>query len=145
MRTNGLRLATALLAGVLATTACSDSTETPPEETHTPASAALGVDGVLGSDNFLFLVGAAVPVEVKFYNDEGTEIIGIDDDHFATITFAPSTLATVADVAGEHFHKTVTGGAEIGSGTLTIGYGHDEAADELSFGPFTVSVVAAAQ
>jgi hypothetical protein len=142
MSTNFLQMA--LLAGVLATTACGNGTETPPE-THAPVSAALEVNGVLSSDNFVFLVGAAVPVEVKFYDDEGAEITGIDDDHFATITFAPSTLATVADVAGEHFHKTVTGGGETGSGTLTIGYGHDEAADELSFGPFAVSVVAAAQ
>lgn len=140
---NLVRSAPALLAGLLAVTACGGSTETLPAEP--PESAALEVDGVLSGDNFLFAAGAIVPVEVKFYNDQGTEIAGTENDHFARITFAPSTLATVADVAGEHFHKTVTGGGELGSGTLTIGYGHDEGADELTFGPFTVSVVATAQ
>ena len=145
MHTSPLRHATAVLAGLLVITACTDSNETPPEESHTPASAALVVDGTAAGDPILLIAGTAQAVEVKFYHDDGDEITDIEADHFARITFSPTTLATVADVPNQHFHKTVTGGAELGSGTVTIGYGHDEAADQLTFGPFAVTVVAAAQ
>jgi hypothetical protein len=138
-----LRLTPALLIGLLGIAACDDNNETPPEESHTPASAALVVDGnpVGEGDPVVLVAGSAVPVEVKFYHDDGDEITGIEDEHFARLTFTPSTLATVADVPNQHFHKIVTAGADIGNGTVTVGYGHDEAADELTFGPFTVTVV----
>ncbi len=136
--------ATILLAGLLAIMACSDSNGAPSEETHTPASAALIVDGTASDDPILLLAGTALPVEIKFFNVQGTEITGIEGDHFAKLTIAPSTLATVADVPGQNFHKTVTASSEVGSGIMTIGYGHDAAADELSFGPYNVTVVVAA-
>ena len=144
MRLPTLRFAPALLIGLLAVAACSDSNETPPEESHSPSSAALIVDGTPAGDPILLPAGATVPVEIKFYNDAGDEITGIEDSHFGNLTFDPSTLAAVADVPNQHFHKTLTVGGEVTGGVVTIGYGHDEAADELSFGPFAVSVVATA-
>jgi hypothetical protein len=141
MRLTILRFAPTLLIGLLAVAACSDSTETPPEESHTPSSAALIVDGTAAGDPILLPAGATVPVEIKFYNDAGDEITGIEDSHFGKLTFDPATLATVADVPTQHFHKTLTVGGEATGGVVTIGYGHDEAADELSFGPFAVTVV----
>ena len=69
-------------------------------------------------------------------------ITGIDADHHAGLSFTPATLANVARVADHNFQKDVTGQATVGTGTVLVGYGHDEAADELSFGPFPVSVVA---
>jgi hypothetical protein len=121
--------------------ACGDD-ETGPEEGHTPESAGLFVDGADVSDGLLLLAGEPVRVEVRFFNDEGEEIAGIDDDHHASLTFTPAPLATVASVAGENFQKDVTGQAEPGLGTVIVGYGHDEDADELTFGPYDVSVVA---
>jgi hypothetical protein len=129
---------TLLLAGAL--TACGDD-ETAPEETHTPTAARVFVDDVDATDNLVLPADEVVRVEVRFYDDEDEEITGIDDDHFATLTFTPSTLAEVADVSGEHFQKDVTGGAEPGTGTFTVGYGHDDAADDLTFGPYDASVV----
>jgi hypothetical protein len=147
MRVTTPRFSPALLIGLLAIAACNDGTETPPEESHTPASAALVVDGTpIGSGDPIFLVaGSTVPVEVKFYHDDGDEITGIEGDHFAKLTFTPSTLATSTDVTNQHFHKLVRAGSEIGAGAVTVGYGHDAAADQLTFGPFTVTIVLAGQ
>jgi hypothetical protein len=125
---------------IAALSACGGD-ETSPEEGHTPASAAVFVGGIEVTDALLLPSGEAVRVEVKFYDEHGEEIPGIDATHFASLTFTPATLATVADVDGEHFQKDVTGGSEAGTGTYSVGYGHDEAADELSFGPYDASVV----
>jgi hypothetical protein len=145
MRVNMRRLSPALLSGLLAVAACSDN-EAPPEENHTPATAALVVDGnpVDQGGQVILVAGTTVPVEVKFYHDDGDEITDIEDDHFAKLTFTPATLATSADVPDQHFHKDVTAGAEIGTGSITVGYGHDEEADQLTF-PFTVTVVVTGQ
>jgi hypothetical protein len=145
MRVNMLRLSPALLSGLLAIAACSDN-EAPPEEGHTPATAALVVDGnpVDQGGQVVLVAGTTVPVEVKFYHDDGDEITGIEAEHFAKLTFTPETLATSEDVPDQHFHKQVTAGPDIGSGSITVGYGHDEEADELTF-PFTVTVVATGQ
>lgn len=146
MRVNMLRFSPALLSGLLVIAACSDN-EAPPDEGHSPSSAALVVDGnpVAEGDPVVLVAGSDVPVEVKFYHDDGDEITGIEETHFASLTFTPSTIASAADVQDQHFHKTVTAGADIGTGTVTVGYGHDEAADELTFGPFTVTVVVTGQ
>ena len=82
-----------------------------------------------------------VRVEVRFIHD-GEVITGIEGEHHAGLTFTPGTLATVASVTDHNFQKDVTGQATPGAGSVSVGYGHDEAADELSFGPFDVIVVA---
>jgi hypothetical protein len=133
---------TSLLLAALAFAACGDD-ETAPEEGHTPVDAALFVDGVDVGDVLVLPPGEPVRVEVRFLNDEGEVITGIEDEHFAGLTFTPATLATVADVADHHFQKDVTGQAA-GTGSVRVGYGHDEAADELDFGPFDVTVLATA-
>ena len=139
MTRSAFRCMTLLLAA-LAFAACGDD-ETGPEDGHTPAEAALFVNGVNMSDDLVLVAGEPVRVEVRFLNDEGDEITGIEDEHFAGLTFTPATLATVADVADHHFQKDVTGQAQPGTGSVRVGYGHDEAADELEFGPFDVTVV----
>ncbi|MGH7497410.1 MAG: hypothetical protein ACREL3_00990 [Gemmatimonadales bacterium] len=132
------------MAGLLSVTACSDSSGLAPNGPLTPVSAAVEVNGTISLDNTLLLAGSTAPAEVKFYRSDGQEITGIEGESFAKITFSPSTIATATDVPDEHFHKTVTAGSQPETGTMTIGYGHTEAADELSFGPYTVTVVLAA-
>ena len=129
---------TALLLAVLAVAACGDD-ETAPEEGHTPDDAALFVNGVDVSDGLVLTAGQVVRVEVRFLH-EGEVVTGIEDEHHAGLTFTPGSLATVASVADHNFQKDVTGQATSGSGTVAVGYGHDEAADELTFGPFDVTV-----
>ena len=83
--------------------------------------------------------GQTVRIEVRFYHDDGDLLTGIED-HFAGLSFAPSALATVVRVAGTNYSFDVTAQNAAGSGTASVGYGHDAAADELSFGPFQVTV-----
>lgn len=136
-------LAPALLTTLLAIVACSDGGTTTPTAL-TPASAIIEVDGVATADNILLVAGATVPAEIRFYNSDGVEITGIEDESFAKITFAPTTMASAVDVPGEHFHKSLTAGSEIETGTAIIGFGRDASANDLSFGPYSVTVVAAA-
>ena len=98
------------------------------------------MDGADVSAGLILVSGEPVRVEVRFLHD-GAEITGIEEDHHASLTFTPATLATVAAVDGQNFQKDVTGQAQPETGTVMVGYGHDEAADELSFGPIPVSVV----
>jgi hypothetical protein len=128
------------VAFALALAACGDD-EAAPEEGHHPHSAALFVAGIEVTDALVLPAGETVRVEIKFFDDGGDEITGIEDEHFSALTFDPATLATTADVADHHFQKDVTAGDDIGAGTYTIHYGHDEAADEESFGPYPASVV----
>jgi hypothetical protein len=132
---------TSLLLAALAFTACGDD-ETGPEEDHTPSSAALFINGVDVTDGLILPAGEPVRVEVRFLNDAGEVITGIEDEHFAGLTFDPSTLATVTSVTGHNFQKDVTAQANAGTGTVVVGYGHDEAADELEFPQIDVTVVA---
>jgi hypothetical protein len=125
----------------LALAACGDD-EAPAEEGHHPHSAALFVAGTEVTDALILPAGETVRVEIRFFDDQGDQITGIEAEHFAALTFAPATLATTQDVESNHFQKDVTAQGGVGTGTYMIGYGHDEAVDEESFGPFAVSVVA---
>jgi len=129
-----------ILLAALSLWACGGD-ETDPEEGHTPDDATLFVNGIEVSDGLIIPAGEAVTVEVRFLDHDGQVITGIEDEHHAGLTFTPATLATVTDVPGHNFQKEVTGQSGPGAGTVTVGYGHDEAADELSFDPIPVSVV----
>ena len=132
---------TPLLLAALAFAACGDD-ETGPEEGHTPQSAAVLINGVDVTDGLILPAGETVRVEVRFLDEHGEVITGIEDEHFASLTFTPATLATVTSVADHHFQHDVTAQAEAGTGSVMVGYGHDEAADELEFPPIDVTVVA---
>ncbi len=114
--------------------------ETDPGEDHTPASAALFVDGV-DATGLTLTAGQTVRAEVQFYDDQDEEIPDLETDHHTSLVFTPSALASTQAVEDQNFQKDVTAGIA-GAGTYTIGYGHDEAAEELVFGPYTVTVQA---
>ena len=132
---------TTLLLAALAFAACGED-ETGPEEGHTPETATLFIDGVAVTDGLILPAGEQVRVEVRFLDEHGEVITGIEDEHFASLTFTPATLATVAGVADHHFQHDVTAQAGAGTGSVVVGYGHDEAADELEFPAIDVTVVA---
>jgi hypothetical protein len=138
------RLASRSLPAMLIalTLAACGSNEPPPEEGHTPANAALFVGDVNVSAALVLPAGETVRVEVRFLDDQGDVITGIEGDHHTKLTFTPAALATTASVDGQNFQKDVTAQADPATGTLTVGYGHDEAADELEFAPYDVTVVA---
>ena len=106
---------------------------------HTPVDVALFVAGAEVT-SLTLAAGQTTTVEVRFLDHDGEVIEGIEDGHFAALTFAPATLATTAYATGRHFVLEVTAQATAGTGTVSVGYGHEEDADELSFGPFDVTV-----
>lgn len=134
-------LLTPLVMAALTLAGCSEG-EAGPEEDHTPVEAALFIADVAVTGQLLLEAGETVRIEVRFLDDEGNEITGIEDDHHAALTFSPEGLATAASVAGANFQKDVTAQGDVGTGTVVVGYGHDEGADEIEFDPFPVSVVA---
>ncbi len=87
--------------------------------------------------------GATTRVDVHYYDVDGADITSdLIADHFSSLTFTPASFATVASVAGVRFEHDVTVDAAAGSASeLLIGWGHDELADELSFGPYAVTAV----
>lgn len=119
--------------------ACGDD-ETDPGHEHTPADAALFVDGV-DATSLTLTAGQTVRAEVQFYDDQDEEIPDIETDHHTSLVFTPTALASTQAVEDQNFQKDVTAGVA-GAGTYTIGYGHGEAADELVFGPYTVTIQA---
>lgn len=129
-----------MLAALVALVGCGDE-EMGPAEGHTPADVALFVvGGAELTPDVTLAAGETVRIEARFLAHDGDVITGIEGGHFASFTFTPATLATVTEVAGRTFAFDVTAQATAGAGSVTVGYGHDEEADELSFGPFTVTV-----
>lgn len=133
-----LLLPSALLA-VVSLGACSDDEAAAPHD-HTPASAKLFVNDVDVSANLLLEAGAVTRVEVRFYAQDGDEILGTELDHFAALNFTAGTLATPVMLVDNHYAFDVTAQAGAGTGTVLVGWGHEAAADDLSFGPFPVTV-----
>jgi hypothetical protein len=134
-------LSASALLMLLALSACGND-ETGPEEGHTPVDAALFVGGTEVTDLLVLPAGETVRVEVRFLNDAGDEITGIEDSHHTRLAFTPAALGTTASVAGRNFQKDVTAQGEPATGTVMVGYGHGEDVDELEFGPFDVTVAA---
>lgn len=126
-----------LLLITLAGSACED--ETAPLEDHHPFSARLFIGGAQASPNVVLLANGPVQIETRFYDEDGDQITLIDLDHYTRLTFNPGSIGTVSDDPNHNFRKNVAVGAPA-TGTVTVGYGHDSAADEESFGPFNVTV-----
>jgi hypothetical protein len=133
-----LRLATAAVLGL--TPGCS-STETTPVEDHTPATYTVLVNDVEATAPYTLAAGQTVRVRLKFFNAASDDLDDVEGSHFGGVAFAPAELATVARVTGHNYQFDVTGGAA-GSGTMQVSYGHDAQADEHSFTPAAVTVVA---
>jgi hypothetical protein len=128
-------LAAALLGGAVA---CGGD-ETQPNEDHTPVSYTLSVDGSLATPPIHLIAGETVLVRVQFLNAAGENLDDVESSHFAGLTFQPAALATAVRRADHHFQFDVTGGTQ-GSGTVTVGFGHDDAADEDTLPSSAVTV-----
>jgi hypothetical protein len=127
-------------AGALALAACGGD-ETQPGEDHTPVDYNILVDDVPVTAPYLFQDGETVRVRIQFFNAAQENLDDVEAGHFARLTFNPTTLATAVRQADHHFQFDVTGGTQ-GSGTMTVSYGHDDAADEVSFPSELVTVSA---
>jgi hypothetical protein len=126
-----------LLLTVFVATACSDNEA--PSEDHTPAAYSIQVDDVPVSAPYTFVEGQTVRVRIKFFNAAGEDLDEVEESHFGGLTFQPASLATAARVADLNYQFDVTTGTP-GTGTLRVGYGHSEAADEHTFPAVAVTV-----
>jgi hypothetical protein len=127
-------------AVVLGAVACGGD-ETLPTEDHTPVSYTLSIDGSLATPPYHFTAGETALVRVQFLNAAGENLDDVESEHFAGLTFQPVALATAVRRADHHFQFDVTGGTQ-GSGTVTVGFGHDDAANEVSLPSAAVTVSA---
>jgi hypothetical protein len=133
------RLHLSLAALLVVGSACSDN-EAPPAEDHTPRSYNLLVDDVAVTAPYTFTVGQTVRVRIKFFNAAQEDLDDVESSHFGGLTFDPASLATAVRLADHHYQFDVTAGP-VGSGTLQVSFGHNEAADEHTFDPVAVTVV----
>ena len=106
---------------------------------HTPASFNMLINDVTVTEPYTFPSGQTVRVRLKLFNAAQDDLDDVEAEHFAGLTFDPVSRATAVRVADHNYQFDVTGGTP-GSGTVTIGFGHDEAADEHTLGPKTISV-----
>jgi hypothetical protein len=126
--------------GVAAVAACG-GTEAPSLTDHTPVTYNLLVNNVAVSAPYSFTAGQTARVRIEFFNAEQQDLDPVEGEHFGGLTFNPTSLATVTRVSSHNYQFDVTGGTA-GTGTLQVGYGHDEQADEVTFDPAPVTVTA---
>jgi hypothetical protein len=131
-----------LPAAVCIAVGCSDN-ESPPQEPHTPATYNLIINDVPQTAPYVLTVGQTALVRIKLFNAAGDDLDDVEAEHFAGLTFEPTSLAAVTRVADHHYQFNVTAPAT-GSGTLQVSFGHDEMADEKSFPSAEVSVMGSA-
>jgi hypothetical protein len=130
-------IAVGAAAGLLA--ACGGD-ETTGTEDHTPVRYELLIDGQAATVPYTFTVGQTARIQLKFFNAADEDLDEVESSHFGGLTFNPPSLVTVARVVGHNYQFDVTD-ADEGSGTVTVGYGHDEAAAEHQFPTANVIVV----
>jgi hypothetical protein len=128
-------------AFVVAVSACGGGDELQSNEDHTPVEHQVLIDDLPVSHPYTFVAGRAAHVRIKFFNAAGEDLDSEEAGHFARLTFTPITLATAERREDHHFQFDVTGGSP-GTGTVQIGYGHDDIADEVILGPDPVTVTA---
>src|SRR5215210_3447112 len=121
-------------AGLALVAACGGDETQPTNADHIPELYTISVDGTLANPPYIFPVGQTVVVRINFLNKEGENLDDVEASHFAGLTFQPSTLASAERRADHHFQFDVTGEAE-GTGTMMVGFGHDDSADEETFSP----------
>jgi hypothetical protein len=129
----------ALIPAALVALGCGGGDELQSNEDHTPVEYQLLIDDLPVSAPYTFVDGQTAHVRLKFFNAAGEDLDDVESGHFARMTFDPITLATAVRRDDRHYQFDVTGGTA-GAGTVQIGYGHDDFADEVVFEPAPVTV-----
>ena len=117
---------------VILAAACGSDETAPPADDHTPVSYTVLINDTPAIAPYTFTTGETVRVRLKFLNAAAEDLDAVEDTHFAGLTFNPPSLATVTRVTDQHYQFDVSAAAAA-SGTLQVGFGHDELADETTF------------
>jgi hypothetical protein len=128
----------ALAAGCLVFAACGGD-ETQGTDDHTPTSFTVLVNDAPAGSPLALTVGVPARIRIKYENAEGEDLDEVEAEHFGGLVFSPASLATAARDADHHFQFDVVP-VQAGTGTIQVSYGHDEAADEVTF-PATSVIV----
>jgi hypothetical protein len=115
------------------------SDESPAPEDHTPTTYSLLINDVPVTAPYTFASAQTVRVRIKFFNAAQDDLDDVESEHFGGLAFNPASLATAVRLADHHYQFDVTGGTP-GTGTLQVGFGHDDSADEVTFDPTAVTV-----
>lgn len=125
-------LAGSTLALGLVLGAC-NSDEVTNEVEHSPDAITFIVNGdTLASDTLVLNAGQEDTVRIIFF--EGTD--NLDDaeaDHYAGLTFTPAPGTAVRDNAAHYTHVVTVTATAGTTGQVSVGFGHDDLADEFSF------------
>jgi hypothetical protein len=132
-----------VLAGGLLSACGSDEKAAPPD--HTPTTYSLIINSVSKEAPYSVQASHQVLVQIKFFNAEGEDLDAVEAEHFGGLSLNPSSLGTVTPLTDHHYQFNLTTSATPGSGTLTVSFGHDEAADEVTFDPAPFAVTGAGQ
>ena len=103
--------------------ACGNGDELQPED-HTPVSYNVLINDVAVSPPYTFVAGQTARVRIKFFNAAGEDL---------------DSEETGVRLNDHHYQFDVTGGTA-GAGTVQVGYGHEDVADETVFDPVPVNV-----
>lgn len=132
------------MALTIATTtfaACDSDEVAAPGGHGTPVDARLYADNVELTPDVELPEGQTVRIEVRFVDEHGDVIEGLEEGHYTKLVFDPTDLATPTPVSDQRFFLDVEVlGSSGETGTVSVGYGHSEDADELTFGPFDVTI-----
>jgi hypothetical protein len=131
----GLSAATA----VIFLHACGSDEPSGTGDDHTPVSYTVLVDSNEAHAPFTLESGQTYRVQLKFVNAGGDDLDDIEGEHFAGLVFNPASLASATRDTDHHYRFSMTGGT-VGTGTVQVSFGHDEAADETSFDPVALTI-----
>lgn len=131
------------VAGGLLSACGSDEKAAPPD--HTPTTYSLIINSVPQEAPYSIQTSHQVVVQIKFFNAEGEDLDAVEAEHFGGLSLNPTSLGTVTRVTDHHYQFNVITSATPGSGTLTVSFGHDEAADEVTFDPTPISITGPGQ
>ena len=131
-----------MVAGLLS--ACgSGETAAPPD--HTPKTYSLIINSIPREAPYSLQAGQEALVRIKFFNAAGEDLDEVEAEHFGGLSLDPASLGTVTPLTDHHYQFNLSTSATPGSGTLTVSFGHDEAANEVTFDPAPITVTGAGQ
>lgn len=126
------RISGVAMLGLAAAVGACGGDEATATEDHTPVRMVLIVGADTMTTDTLFLPASQTVVVRGIFINAGDESLDpAEGEHWSKLTFNPGALATAAVDTARHYQHVVEVHAASGTiGSVDVGYGHDELADE---------------